>query len=66
MYGNNPITGIGIGAEIGTLFTHGLGTIVGAVIGVIGGYLITDKVVDYIFNSEDKDASTPTGQRGPY
>jgi len=63
-YGANPIIFGEIGAEIGTLFTTGLGTVVGAIVGGVGGYLITTKAVDYILNSEDKDASTPTGQRG--
>ena len=46
------------GAEIGTFIFPGAGTVVGAVIGGVGGYLIADQLANLIF-AKSKQGSKP-------
>ncbi|PTT89689.1 hypothetical protein DBR42_07395 [Pelomonas sp. HMWF004] len=48
--GLNPVGGAVLGAEIGTALFPGVGTVVGAGLGLLGGYLIADKLSGLIFN----------------
>jgi len=52
--GNNPVAGAIEGAEIGTAILPGWGTLIGAGIGALGGYLIADQLGNLIFNRPSK------------
>jgi RHS repeat-associated protein len=56
--GLNPVTGATVGAEVGTVILPGVGTVAGAVIGGIGGYLIADQLGSIIF-AKPKPGSKP-------
>ena len=62
--GTNPVAGAIEGVELGTLVWPGVGTVVGGLVGAGVGWWAADKLSHVIFNSGDKDPSTPTGQRG--
>ena len=49
--GLNPLAGAIGGAEIGSAIFPGPGTIIGAGIGALGGYLIADRLGNLIFNT---------------
>ncbi|MCE7915609.1 MAG: RHS repeat protein [Nitrosomonas sp. PRO4] len=56
--GLNPLTGASIGAEIGTAILPGVGTVTGAILGSVGGYLIADKLGNIIL-AKPKPGSKP-------
>lgn len=58
--GMNPIAGAIEGAEIGTVLLPGWGTVIGAGVGLIGGYIIADQVSNVIL-AAPKPGSKPDG-----
>ncbi|WP_422015298.1 glycine zipper domain-containing protein [Roseateles sp.] len=61
--GLNPAAGAVLGAEIGTAVFPGVGTIVGAGLGILGGYLIADKLTNVLLASKpgSKPKNCPAG-----
>ncbi|WP_368737411.1 RHS repeat-associated core domain-containing protein [Parazoarcus communis] len=58
--GLNPVAGAIAGAEVGTAVFPGPGTIIGAGVGLLGGYLIADQFGNLIF-AKPKPGSKPKG-----
>jgi hypothetical protein len=63
--GLNPVAGVIVGSEIGTAIFPGPGTVIGAGIGLLGGYLVADQVGSLIFAKPPKNAYDPNGPKAP-
>jgi len=63
--GKNALLGAELGGEIGTLIFPGPGTLVGAILGGIGGYWIIDQLGNLIFNEPPANAYDPIGPKAP-
>jgi RHS repeat-associated protein len=61
--GLNPVGGAVLGAEIGTAIFPGPGTVIGAGLGLLGGYVIADRLSNLIFNrpKNPPDIGPPSG-----
>lgn len=60
--GLNPIAGAIGGAEIGTMVFPGPGTVIGAGIGLLGGYLLADQLSQLI--TQMNNSNPLTGEPG--
>lgn len=65
--GLNPLTGAATatGAELGTMVFPGPGTVIGAGLGFLGGYLIADQLGNLIFAKPPDNAYDPYGPKAP-